>query len=87
MSALRPLHDPELCSNPKCRCHTTQKHRVTTPFSPQSGLMLYNPYCCPRCSKGREMTDAEVMRELLFKINLLLERPGFQPLYARPVVR
>lgn len=39
----------DMCVNPKCRCHTDQKHAVRTPFPLEYG----NPYCCSRCHRIR----------------------------------
>jgi len=40
------LHDPSLCSNSQCECHTVESKRVATPFPIEAG----NPYCCNKCA-------------------------------------
>ena len=43
------LHDPVLCKNENCECHTKYDKGVVTPFPIEIG----NPYCCMKCALRR----------------------------------
>ena len=38
------------CLNKNCKCHTTKKNKVRTPFPPEYGPI----YCCNHCSSTRQ---------------------------------
>ena len=59
------------CLNPKCKCHTTKKGRVLTPFP-----MDYGPcYCCSFCSStraGMVNRDGSIKKSFLAQQAVLL---------------
>jgi hypothetical protein len=45
-----PVHDPNLCMDHLCECHTIPEMAVFTPFPFAIGNCRTNPYCCNKCA-------------------------------------